>query len=88
MIALTRSWAREFAPDILVNATAPGPIDADMLNRPDRDPAAHGAEAAGVPLRRIGRPQEVAAVAAFLAGPGAAFMTGQTLGPNGGAVMS
>ncbi len=39
------------------------------------------------PLGRIGRPEEVAAAAVFLAGPGATFMTGQCLGPNGGAAM-
>jgi 3-oxoacyl-[acyl-carrier protein] reductase len=87
VIALTRSWAREFAPDVLVNAIAPGPVHTDMLNRPDRDRASLSAEAS-VPLRRIGRPEEIAAAAVFLAGPGATFMTGQTLGPNGGAVMA
>jgi 3-oxoacyl-[acyl-carrier protein] reductase len=39
------------------------------------------------PLRRIARPEEIAAVAVFLAGPGATFMTGQCLSPNGGAAM-
>ena len=86
VITLTRSWAREFAPGILVNAIAPGPTDTDMLNRPDRDPASRAAEA-DIPLARLGRPEEIAAAAVFLAGPGASFMTGQTLGPNGGAVM-
>ena len=40
-----------------------------------------------IPLGRIGRVEEVAAAAVFLAGPGATFMTGQTIDPNGGAVM-
>lgn len=39
------------------------------------------------PLGRIGRPEEIASAAVFLAGPGAAFMTGQCISPNGGAVM-
>jgi 3-oxoacyl-[acyl-carrier protein] reductase len=40
-----------------------------------------------IPLGRIGRPEEIAAAAVFLAGPGASFMTGQCISPNGGAVM-
>ncbi len=39
------------------------------------------------PLGRIGRPEEIAAAALFLAGPGASFLTGQCLSPNGGAAM-
>jgi 3-oxoacyl-[acyl-carrier protein] reductase len=39
------------------------------------------------PLGRIGRPEEIASAAVFLAGPGATFMTGQCLSPNGGAAM-
>jgi 3-oxoacyl-[acyl-carrier protein] reductase len=39
------------------------------------------------PLGRIGRPEEIASAAVFLAGPGATFMTGQCVSPNGGAVM-
>ena len=40
-----------------------------------------------IPLARIGQPEEIAAAAVFLAGPGASYMTGQTIGPNGGSVM-
>ncbi|MBT6826031.1 MAG: SDR family oxidoreductase, partial [Rhodospirillales bacterium] len=40
-----------------------------------------------IPLGRVGRPDEIASVIAFLAGPEATFITGQTLSPNGGAVM-
>ncbi len=42
---------------------------------------------AQVPLARIGQPEEIATAAVFLAGPGASYMTGQTIGPNGGSVM-
>ena len=45
------------------------------------------AKEADIPLRRIGRPEEIAAAAVFLAGPGATFMTGQCVSPNGGAAM-
>ncbi len=86
ILALTRSWAREFAPAILVNAIAPGPIETDMLS-PGTMSAEWIERERNIPLARFGRPEEVAAVALFLAGPGASFMTGQCLGPNGGSVM-
>lgn len=86
VISLTRSWAREFAPGILVNAIAPGPIDTPMLKR-DAESAEMIEKESRIPLRRIGRPEEVASVAVFLAGLGASFMTGQCVSPNGGAVM-
>jgi 3-oxoacyl-[acyl-carrier protein] reductase len=40
-----------------------------------------------IPLRRIAQPEEIASTAVFLAGPGATFITGQCISPNGGAVM-
>ena len=87
VIGLTRSWAREFAPDILVNAVAPGPVDTPMLSRENMSPDVVAQES-DLPLGRIGRPEEIASVIAFLAGPGASYVTGQTFGPNGGAVMT
>ena len=87
VIGLTRSWAREFAPDILVNAVAPGPVDTPMLSREHMSPDVLAQESA-LPLGRIGQPREIASVIAFLAGPGASYVTGQTFGPNGGAVMT
>ena len=87
VIGLTRSWARELAPDILVNAVAPGPVDTPMLSREHMSPEVVAQES-DLPLRRIGQPEEVASVIAFLAGPGASYVTGQTFGPNGGAVMT
>ena len=87
VIGLTRSWARELAPDILVNAVAPGPVDTPMLSRESMSPEVLARES-DLPLGRIGRPEEIASVIAFLAGPGATYVTGQTFGPNGGAVMT
>lgn len=84
--ALTRCWAREFGPDILVNTVAPGPIATDMLS-PEIMSAESLAEETRTPLARIGEPREVADVVVFLAGPGATFITGQTLGVNGGSSM-
>jgi len=86
VLTLTRSWAKEFAPQILVNAIAPGPIDTDMLGPEAMSPEWREKEEQ-IPLARVGQPEEVAAAAVFLAGPGATFMTGQTLDPNGGSVM-
>jgi 3-oxoacyl-[acyl-carrier protein] reductase len=86
VVSLTRSWAREFAPDILVNAIAPGPTDTPMLTT-DYMEAATVAGSGDVPLGRIGRPEEIATAAVFLASPANSYMTGQCISPNGGAVM-
>ena len=86
VLSMTRSWAREFAPNILVNAIAPGPTDTAMLGAGSTSPETLAKEALN-PLGRIARPEEIAAAAVFLAGPGATFMTGQCVSPNGGAAM-
>jgi 3-oxoacyl-[acyl-carrier protein] reductase len=86
VLTLTRSWAKEFGPDILINAIAPGPIDTDMLG-PEAMSAEWRKKEAQIPMGRVGQPEEVASVAVFLAGPGASFMTGQVIDPNGGSVM-
>jgi 3-oxoacyl-[acyl-carrier protein] reductase len=86
VLSLTRSWAREFAPDILVNAIAPGPTDTPMISTEYMDEATVSGSG-NVPLRRLGRPEEIAAAAVFLANPANSYMTGQCLSPNGGAVM-
>jgi 3-oxoacyl-[acyl-carrier protein] reductase len=86
VLSMTRAWAREFAPHILVNAIAPGPTDTPMLG-PESTSAEMLAKESENPLGRIGRPEEIAAAAVFLAGPGATLMTGQCLSPNGGAAM-
>ncbi|MFT4794774.1 MAG: 3-oxoacyl-[acyl-carrier protein] reductase [Paracoccaceae bacterium] len=86
IIAMTRTLARELAPGILVNAIAPGSTETDMTS-----PANMSAEAIAkdldTPLARFGRPEEIAAMAAYLAGPDSAFITGQCFGVNGGSVM-
>jgi 3-oxoacyl-[acyl-carrier protein] reductase len=86
VLSLTRSWAREFAPQILVNTIAPGPIDTPMLGIESTSPETFAKESQN-PLGRIGQPEEIAAAALFLAGPGGTFMTGQCGSPNGGAAM-
>jgi 3-oxoacyl-[acyl-carrier protein] reductase len=87
ILGLTRSWARELAPDILVNAVAPGPTDTALLGFENLNDEQKKLETAH-PLGRIGRPDEIAAAVLFLAGPGASFFTGQCLGANGGAAMA
>jgi 3-oxoacyl-[acyl-carrier protein] reductase len=86
VLSMTRSWAREFAPDILVNAVAPGPTDTAMLGPESTSPETLAVESDN-PLGRIARPEEIAAAVVFLAGPGATFITGQCVSPNGGAAM-
>ena len=86
ILNLTKSWAKEFAPNILVNAIAPGPIDTDMLDLANMSPEWRKKEEM-IPMARIGRPEEVAAAALFLSHPQNSFMTGQTVDPNGGSVM-
>jgi 3-oxoacyl-[acyl-carrier protein] reductase len=82
-LGLTRSWARELAPwQITVNLVAPGWIPTE---RHANDPQeAKDAYAAGVPMRRMGIPADVAEAVAFLASHGANFITGQKLSVNGG----
>lgn len=86
VLSLTRSWARELAPRILVNAVAPGPTDTPLLDFKNLSPAMRALETAH-PLGRVGQPGEIAAAVVFLAGPGATFITGQCLGVDGGAAM-
>jgi 3-oxoacyl-[acyl-carrier protein] reductase len=83
VIGFTKAAARELAPrDITVNAIAPGLIATEML---DNMPAAsRDIVLALVPLRRVGTPEDVAATAVFLAGPGGAYITGQVIHVNGG----
>ena len=84
VIGLTKALASEVAPSgITVNALAPGCIMTDML-RDECDEQTVSELANDTPLGRLGTPEDVAKAAAFLAGDGAAFITGQVLGVDGG----
>lgn len=86
VIALTRSLAHEVGPKIRVNAISPGTIETPMVTDLVK---ARGAEMlAETPLGRHGKPEEVAAVAAFLCSDAASFITGETIHVNGGLFMA
>ena len=79
---LTRAAAHDLAPrGILVNNVQPGPINTDM--NPE-DGAFAEAMKSMVPLKRYGRPEEVAEIVAFLAGPGATYITATSIEVDGG----
>jgi NAD(P)-dependent dehydrogenase (short-subunit alcohol dehydrogenase family) len=79
---LTRHLAKAMAPQVTVNAIAPGPFESKMM-RATLD--AFGEQiAAGAPMKRIGKPSDMAGAAIFLASPAAAYITGVILPVDGG----
>jgi len=82
---LTKSAALEAAAaGVRVNAIAPGPIETGMLDRFTGSPERKAAFAAGLPMKRLGRPDEIADAIVYLASDRASFLTGQIIGVNGG----
>jgi 3-oxoacyl-[acyl-carrier protein] reductase len=87
MIGLTKSLATHLAPyNILVNAIAPALIDTEMLRW--RTEEQWKETIAGIPLKRLGDPMDMAEAAIFLASNGGNFITGATIDVNGGLYMS
>lgn len=83
LLSLTRSHARDFAPDIRVNAVAPGHVETEMTA--DRTPEEKREELARIPVERYGQPEDIADSVAYLRD--ATFVTGETLNVNGGELM-
>ena len=86
ILALTKALAQELGPSgIRVNAVAPGAVDTDMLSCFTAEDKAAMAENSA--LGRIGLPEDIARVTAFLASDAASFITGQILGADGGMII-
>jgi len=90
MVGFTRSWALELAREgITVNCVAPGPISTEMFER-NNPPGSESRQmlTQGVPMGRMGTPEEVADLIDYILSPGASFITGQTIFVCGGASIS
>lgn len=81
---LTKALAAELAPSIRVNCIAPSLTDTPLAEKLLNTPEKVAANAQRHPLQRIGKPQDIAATAAFLLSDGASWMTGQVLSVDGG----
>jgi NAD(P)-dependent dehydrogenase (short-subunit alcohol dehydrogenase family) len=86
---LTKSAALEGAAfGVRVNAIAPGPIETAMLDRFTGNAVRKAGLVASVPLKRAGRPEEIADAIVFVASTKASFITGQIIAVNGGKTAS
>jgi len=85
VLAFSKALARSVAPNIRVNVIAPGWIETSFGKGVDAH--AHQAVIDATPLKRWGRPEDVAGAAVYLASPAADFLTGQTIMVGGGLVM-
>ncbi len=95
-IMVTQAAAIEFAPKLTVNSICPGPVGTEMWKQIDREWAAHEGRPVGsvweervslIPMQRIETPDDVAAMAAFLASSESDFITGQSYHVDGGLLM-
>ena len=84
VIGLSKAAALDYAPKIRINVVAPGAIDTPMFNDVVLDEVDREAALAQHPLGRAGRPEEVAALVAFLLGPEARYLVGSMLVIDGG----
>jgi NAD(P)-dependent dehydrogenase (short-subunit alcohol dehydrogenase family) len=86
---LTRSWALELAPDVRVNAIAPGPTESGAITEmmglsEEQAEAVKAQETQTIPLKRRGVPEDIGAWIAWLAGPASQWVTGQVIAVDGG----
>jgi len=80
-----RTWTREFTDrGIRFNTLSPGPIDTPMIDSTADPDATRAQFVAAIPLNRMGRPEEIAAAAVFLASDEASFVAGAELSVDGG----
>ncbi|HEX6904615.1 MAG TPA: SDR family oxidoreductase [Thermoanaerobaculia bacterium] len=86
LISATKSWSSELAPEIRVNAVAPGWVDTDMTSE-TLSGSYREQVVASIPLHRIATPEDIAAPVVFLASPLARHITGEILNVNGGSVL-
>jgi 3-oxoacyl-[acyl-carrier protein] reductase len=82
IVGLTRALSRKLAPDVLVNAIAPGVIETKMAHSIIAERGETYRQE--IPLKRFGRPSEIASVIRFLCSPDASYITGQTITIDGG----
>lgn len=85
VMAFSKALARSVAPRVRVNIVAPGWIETAFGSGVDRD--VYRTVAESTPLKRWGKPEDVAAAVVFLASPAASFLTGETINVGGGVVM-
>jgi len=84
LIHLSREMAQDLAPLITVNAVCPGAIATSALDIVLQSEELEKEMIAGTPLRRLGRPEEIAAAVLYFASPAGAYTTGQVLAVSGG----
>ena len=85
LMQMARTMALELAPSgVTVNLIAPGTIETDLNRVALADPAWRAAKLDLIPMRRIGRPEDIAAAAMYLAGEAAGYVTGSTITVDGG----
>lgn len=92
VIALTKTLARELARrNVLLNAVCPGPTDTPMLqdfmNQGPGGQKVHDAMKRAIPLKRLGQPEDIPGIVAFLLSDDASFITGQVISVSGGLTM-
>jgi 2-hydroxycyclohexanecarboxyl-CoA dehydrogenase len=90
VIAFTKTLAREVASSgVTVNCVCPGPTDTALLDQvAQASQKLYDSLSRAIPLRRIAQPSDIAPAVVFLAGDGAAYITGQALSVSGGLTMS
>lgn len=87
IVGVTRTLSRMFAPHVQVNCVAPGSIATEWVRKWNLSADDLQAIAKEAPLQRIGTPEEVAELVAFLASPTCTFITGQTVAIDGGILL-